>query len=523
VIEPDLDVVCLDNVGERSFIADVTGGGTTLIISEQHDTFISLQNLQATTVDVGAPVGVVSALTNLADNIVVDGTVIPGEEFSFTITVDGGGNQLISYTALAGNDAAAVAAGLAAELDAISGITASAVGGVVSITIDDGTGYTLSAVTTDSAAATITAAVTDAEDSFYGGTFSGMEVIDITGTGAFTVDDPTVSQPTLSNIGTGDNTVLLDLTSFQVSDVLVDGLPALWVVGDDGDVLEADFTGATISAELEGFFAKYTVDSATFDGVLFVDLDIDQNIIDSGQFSTDDSDLLVGDWIVGDEGEQGSVVPTSDTGLGDDLIVGGVGEEVIFGDVLATTNFGGSDIFDVAEVRGELMSDATFRSDNANLAFGGNDQIFGGGGEDIIFGQGGDDILIGGSGSDSLWGGEGSDAFRFLGGNTETDSIKDFETSLIAGSANDILDVGNLLVGVSLTPDGAELDDYLHFASDGGTGTNIEIDFIGDGDFGANADQVINVANVDLTVGLGGADAAIIDALLANGNLDATA
>jgi surface adhesion protein len=99
---------------------------------------------------------------------------------------------------------------------------------------------------------------------------------------------------------------------------------------------------------------------------------------------------------------------------------------------------------------------------------GGADLLSGGDGNDIIFGQGGDDtlnggagndILLGGMGNDTLTGGAGADTFMYVKGETGTDTIVDFNTS-----QGDVIDLGDLLSG-----HGSDLTQYLQVgtASDG--------------------------------------------------------
>ncbi|MFB9872961.1 Ig-like domain-containing protein, partial [Vreelandella sulfidaeris] len=77
---------------------------------------------------------------------------------------------------------------------------------------------------------------------------------------------------------------------------------------------------------------------------------------------------------------------------------------------------------------------------------GGNDILIGGDGDDILFGMGGDDTLIGGPGDDILFGGTGSDTFKWEFGDEGTaenpaiDRVMDFTPS-----DGDSLDIADLL------------------------------------------------------------------------------
>ena len=75
-----------------------------------------------------------------------------------------------------------------------------------------------------------------------------------------------------------------------------------------------------------------------------------------------------------------------------DIIAGGLGDDLIFG-------LGGDDI---------LRGDLNLR-DPQDDAPGGNDTIFGGAGDDRIGGKSGNDELFGGAGNDTIWGDDGDD------------------------------------------------------------------------------------------------------------------
>jgi uncharacterized protein YegL len=210
------------------------------------------------------------------------------------------------------------------------------------------------------------------------------------------------------------------------------------------------------------------------------------------------------------EGDQVTVL----LGAGNDVVDGGAGNDILFGDVLNTdelasqlglnlpagsgwlvfetleTNHGWTRAQTVDYIRTHLteLSEESGRS-------GGNDTLSGGSGNDILFGQegndildGGDgddylhggsgndtligglgnDILIGGLGSDTMTGGAGSDTFKWLAGDADgsTDTITDF-TLGAPQSGGDVLDLSDLLVGVPTLGNNedlaAVLDSYLQF------------------------------------------------------------
>ncbi|WFO49998.1 retention module-containing protein [Aeromonas veronii] len=213
--------------------------------------------------------------------------------------------------------------------------------------------------------------------------------------------------------------------------------------------------------------------------------------------------------------------------VGSDLLQGGAGNDVIFGDSIHADNVDGGWFEFVADNPGksggqllnELYSQhAVYGKEGA---VGGDDTLEGGDGNDVLYGQkgndiliGGDgiDILIGGTGSDTLTGGVGKDTFKWMAGDVGgTDVIKDFTT----GTGGDVLDISELLTGEHANS--GSLDAYLNFSSDG-PGTNkstLTIDL--DGTNGGTT-HVIKFDSIDLTT-LGNSDLQIIQKLLDDGNL----
>ncbi|MFM5185447.1 DUF5801 repeats-in-toxin domain-containing protein [Aeromonas veronii] len=213
--------------------------------------------------------------------------------------------------------------------------------------------------------------------------------------------------------------------------------------------------------------------------------------------------------------------------VGSDLLQGGAGNDVIFGDSIHADNVDGGWFEFVADNPGksggqllnELYSQhAVYGKEGA---VGGDDTLEGGDGNDVLYGQkgndiliGGDgiDILIGGTGSDTLTGGGGKDTFKWGAGDIGgVDVIKDFTT----GTGGDVLDISELLTGEHANS--GSLDAYLNFSSDG-PGTNkstLTIDL--DGTNGGTT-HVIKFDSIDLTT-LGNSDLQIIQKLLDDGNL----
>ena len=191
-------------------------------------------------------------------------------------------------------------------------------------------------------------------------------------------------------------------------------------------------------------------------------------------------------------------------GVGDDMLVGGDGDDIIFGDSLntdslaqayglAATPGSGWDVFARLEAGESALAPAWSRADTidyiranaVDLAAetigndgqgrsGGDDVIYGGAGNDLIFGQEGDDVIYGGLGNNVLYGGSGADRFVMrdaLDGGKDT--IKDF--SLAEG---DILDLSELLAGTGFTQ--AAINDFV-FATDTSEGLVIKVDLSGSG------------------------------------------
>jgi len=119
---------------------------------------------------------------------------------------------------------------------------------------------------------------------------------------------------------------------------------------------------------------------------------------------------------------------------------------------------------------------------------GGNDLLMGGDGDDIVFGQGGNDTLIGGSGDDILVGGLGADTFKWEFGDQgttdtpATDQVMDFTQGEFGKDDNaDRLDLSDLLKG-------EDSSEYI-FAEEDGAG-NVVLNISAQGST-SGADQQI--------------------------------
>ncbi|WP_374761357.1 type I secretion C-terminal target domain-containing protein [Pseudomonas sp. sp1636] len=251
---------------------------------------------------------------------------------------------------------------------------------------------------------------------------------------------------------------------------------------------------------------------------------------------------------------------------GNDTILGGAGDDLIFGDVLysdilaaaaalAMNPGAGWQVFSALEAGAGAGAYAAWtRADTVNyvlthadelgqesgralghdsidagagndLVYGqeGNDNIFGGSGNDVLFGGSGndtllggddDDILIGGLGADIMSGGAGIDTYVWRPGGLGdgTDRITDFFIDS-SGTNSDVLDLSQLLSGVGANA--ASLQSYLDFAF-AGTTTTISVDV----DASGSVEQQIVLDNINLATFYGTAnEASIITNLLDDGAL----
>lgn len=220
--------------------------------------------------------------------------------------------------------------------------------------------------------------------------------------------------------------------------------------------------------------------------------------------------------------------------VGADSVVGGSGNDLIFGDSIYTDKLAEEHSIDMApgsgwaviealvsdgffDVPGKTVNQAImdFLRDPGNQALyefgreslingqgrgGGDDTLMGGAGNDTIFGQEGEDIIIGGKGDDIISGGSGSDTFIVTAGDVgDTDVITDF---VATGTNQDVLDLSDLLESASFV--GSTLDDavdggYISITSGGGN-TTITVDL--DGSAGApQVDYTVVLQNTVLTQG----------------------
>ncbi|MBK1980374.1 retention module-containing protein [Achromobacter xylosoxidans] len=172
-------------------------------------------------------------------------------------------------------------------------------------------------------------------------------------------------------------------------------------------------------------------------------------------------------------------------------------------------------------IHGDTGDDIIYGGAGGDKLYGGdgNDVLHGGAGNDVLEGGNGNDLLIGGRGDDTLIGGAGSDTFKLELGDQGTtakpavDIIKDFAPGK-PSDGGDVLDLRDLLVGEK---DGT-LTEFLNFHKEG---NNTVIDVNTQGKLSSQgADKKIVLENVDLTQGGQLNNQAIINDLLQKGKLN---
>ncbi|HSI38814.1 MAG TPA: type I secretion C-terminal target domain-containing protein, partial [Methylotenera sp.] len=169
----------------------------------------------------------------------------------------------------------------------------------------------------------------------------------------------------------------------------------------------------------------------------------------------------------------------------------------------------------------------TLDGDNSIIGTTGDDVLLGGSANDAISGDAGADVISGGGGNDALTGGLGTDVFQWAladAGTSYATRAQDTVTGFGTTAGTDVLDLRDLLTGEN----SGNLQNYLHFASDGAGGTIVHIStsggFSADGHAvggaytSANETQQITLSAADL-IGSNTTDAQIIANLLANNKL----
>ncbi|WP_410457897.1 beta strand repeat-containing protein, partial [Pseudomonas synxantha] len=208
---------------------------------------------------------------------------------------------------------------------------------------------------------------------------------------------------------------------------------------------------------------------------------------------------------------------------GADTVIGGDGNDILFGDLVSFSGINGEgynalQAF-VAQKTGVTVSSVTasnvhqyvtehYVDFDVSGAKDANDTLLGGAGDDILFGQGGNDLLdggkgndillggtgndtlIGGQGNDILIGGSGADTFVWKAGDIGNDVIKDFKAS-----EGDRIDLRDLLKGET----DSTIDNYLKITTVDGVST---LQVSSEGKLNAAG----GLANADVTIKLEGND-----------------
>ncbi|GLW38646.1 hypothetical protein Pcaca04_25820 [Pectobacterium carotovorum subsp. carotovorum] len=188
---------------------------------------------------------------------------------------------------------------------------------------------------------------------------------------------------------------------------------------------------------------------------------------------------------------------------GNDQLNGGLGNDILFGDVVSFPNIDGNGITALQNYIGKQLGmqtgvptakemhsyiathSAEFDLSSANdgndtlsggagndilFGQGGNDTLIGGEGNDLLYGGSGDDILIGGAGGDTLIGGAGADTFKWQAGDIGNDVIKDFNAK-----EGDRIDLSDL---VGELEEGTDISRYIRITDNQGSPT-IEVSTAG--------------------------------------------
>lgn len=218
--------------------------------------------------------------------------------------------------------------------------------------------------------------------------------------------------------------------------------------------------------------------------------------------------------------------------LGDDILSGGDGNDIIFGDAINTDHLewtnGDTGVFFAAGDHDGLgyqglreylkweVNDGVTPEDEQILGYvrenweslidtvrtdGGSNTLDGGAGDDILIGGAGNDTLIGGAGDDILTGGFGDDVFKWNLGDQGVSDANDpdsaaFDVVTDFGLGNNTLDIADLLQGedadninsfiVAKEGEGDDSGSLLLYIKHDGAESAIEAD-------GSNADQIIKL------------------------------
>ncbi|MFK7840399.1 MAG: VWA domain-containing protein [Bdellovibrionales bacterium] len=217
--------------------------------------------------------------------------------------------------------------------------------------------------------------------------------------------------------------------------------------------------------------------------------------------------------------------------VGDDVIEGGEGDDIIIGDSINTDALASATILNTADGEGWNNIDAlengesplqanwgrantqdyirnnldeiTSETSNATGSGrgGGDDILKGGDGDDMLYGQEGNDTLYGGAGNDVLSGGSGKDTFMLDAIGQGIDVIRDF-----GSEEGDVLDFSSMIQNYD--PNQQAIDNFV-FTREVNGGTILSVDVNGTGDESKAVDLVAleGITNMD------------VNALIESGNI----
>lgn len=298
--------------------------------------------------------------------------------------------------------------------------------------------------------------------------------------------------------------------------VISDGRPNTHI-GADGDVVYS--WDGTASTELSGSDGtdEISLIQGLSDDVIAVNLGGPDTIINLNAIDTDGQAINVED-----SADLSSLLTDTNPILrlasaGDDVIQGGDGDDVIFGDAVNTDDLNDThnlgdeegqsfatfdslengestlqpdwdreDTLEYIEENADALAEET-ETDGGETRGGGDDVLYGGAGDDQIFGQEGDDILYGGAGNDVLHGGSGADTFAFDAIAQGVDVISDFNTG-----EGDVIDLSSVIQNYDATQQA--IDDFV-FVKEVAGGSILSLDVTGSGDV-SNAVNLVALEGV---------------------------
>ncbi|MDN3524811.1 Ig-like domain-containing protein [Halomonas sabkhae] len=283
-----------------------------------------------------------------------------------------------------------------------------------------------------------------------------------------------------------------------------------YFIADGTESSDSDLQAAQTAYQLMRLIADPIVEAIALDRTVDVE--------ELKNFDTD------GDVPVADTAEEltnilkGGSTMLEEADLGADILNGGAGDDILFGDSVDPGNLTGTDP-DGDTVNGEPQSgysglidfitevDGAAPDDGRTLEFiknnyedlvntaradGGGDTLNGQAGNDTLIATSGDDTLNGGAGDDQMLGGTGADIFAWTLNDGGTAAAPADDTVTDFGDGDDTLQLGELLEGydgdqsalndfINASYDGA--DTVLHIKTDGGIAAD-----------NGNADQVITLS-----------------------------